>query len=187
MRVVSNSKRFLMKVIVFVLVLGCSIGVLPNIISVHNNVVITADAATVGQKNALDSAKSYLEYMSFSKKGLIDQLKFDGYTTKEANYAVKHCGANWTKQALKSAKNYLDTMAFSKKGLTDQLKFDGYTTKEANYGVKNCGANWKKQAVKSAKNYMSIMSFSKKELQNQLEFDGFTKSEAAYGVKNAYK
>lgn len=56
------------------------------------NQVVEIQAATVGEKNALSKAKSYLEMMAFSKKGLIEQLKFDGFTSKEAKYAAKKVG-----------------------------------------------------------------------------------------------
>lgn len=145
-----------------------------------------AQAATSGESNALSKAKEYLQTMSFSKKGLIKQLKFEGFSSKEAKYGAGKCGANWKKQAEAKAKSYLETMPFSKKGLVKQLKFDGFTAKEASYGVSKCGANWKEQAVKKAKSYLSTMSFSKQSLINQLKFDGFTDKEAKYGVKKAY-
>lgn len=135
MREVRISKRALMKIIVFVMVLGCSIGILPNTTSVLNKTVVTAEAATLGQKNALRAAKNYLSIMPFSKKGLIKQLKFEGYSEKEANYAAKHSSANWKKQAVKAAINYLNIMPFSKKDLIKQLEFDGYTKSEAKYGA----------------------------------------------------
>lgn len=145
-----------------------------------------AQAATMGESNSLSRAKSYLETMSFSKKGLIKQLKFEGYTAKEAKYGASKCGANWKNQAAAKAKSYLDTMPFSKKGLIKQLKFDGFTDSEAKYGVSKCGANWKEQAAKKAKSYLDTMSFSRQGLINQLKFDGFTDKEAKYGVKKSY-
>lgn len=98
--------------------------------------IVVQAKATFGQKNALKQAKRYLNTMAFSKKGLIKQLKYEGYTTKEANYAVKHCNANWKKQAVKKAKQYLFTMSFSKKRLISQLKYEGFTKKQAEYGAK---------------------------------------------------
>lgn len=100
---------------------------------------VTAQAATIGEKNALAKAKAYLDTMPFSKKGLIKQLKFDGFTAKESKYAANKCKANWKEQAAKKAKLYLETQAFSKAGLIKQLKFDGFTAKEAKYGVKKAG------------------------------------------------
>lgn len=95
--------------------------------------------STMGEKNALKSAKSYLNAMAFSYTGLIDQLKFDGYTDSEAKYAADYCGADWNEQATKSAKSYLDAMPFSKQGLIEQLEFDGFTHDQAIYGVSQ---NW---------------------------------------------
>lgn len=94
---------------------------------------------TTGEKNALKRAKEYLSIMAFSKKGVIDQLKFDGFTKKQATYGVEHCGANWKKQAAKKAKEYLDIMSFSKKGLIEQLEYDGFTHSQAVYGAKKNG------------------------------------------------
>lgn len=146
---------------------------------------VEVQAATVGENNALAKAKSYLGTMPFSKKGLIEQLKYEGFTAKEAKYGASKCGANWKKQAEAKAKSYLSTMPFSKKGLIDQLKYDGFTAKEAKHGVSKCGANWKEQAAKKAKSYLNTMSFSKQGLIDQLKYDGFTDKEAKYGVKKA--
>ncbi len=147
--------------------------------------VVYAKGVTLGQRNALRTARNYLRTMPFSQKGLVKQLKYEGYSSKEARYGAGHCKANWKKQALKSAKNYLGTMAFSRKGLIKQLKYEGFTASQANYGVAHCGANWKKQAAKSAKNYLKTMSFSKSGLINQLMYEGFTRAQANYGVKKA--
>lgn len=141
------------------------------------------NSATVGEKNALRSAKSYLSFSAFSYKGLIRQLEFEGYTTAEATYGADHCGADWMEQALKSAKNYLDFSAFSHDGLCEQLEFEGFTSEEAKYGADNCGADWNEQAAKSAKNYLDLMGFSRSGLIEQLEFEGFTHEQAVYGVE----
>lgn len=145
-----------------------------------------AKGVTSGQQNALQQAKNYLSIYAFSKNGLIKQLKYEGYSSSEAKYAVKHCGANWKAQAVQKALDYLDTTAFSKSGLIKQLKYEGFTAKQAKYGVSLCGANWKKQAVKKAKEYLNYMSFSKSRLISQLEYEGFTKEQAKYAVKKAY-
>lgn len=90
---------------------------------------------TKGDEQALRMAKEYLDCMAFSKSGLIEQLEYEGFSHKEATYAVEHCGANWKKQAVKMAKEYLDCMAFSKSGLIEQLEYEGFTHEEAVYGV----------------------------------------------------
>ena len=92
-------------------------------------------AETKGEKNALASAKAYLNFMNFSYKGLCDQLSYEGFTSSECKYAADNCGADWYEQAAGSAKAYLSFMAFSKQGLIDQLVYEGYTKQEAEYGA----------------------------------------------------
>lgn len=99
----------------------------------------STSTTTLGERNALRSAKNYLRTMPFSYKGLIKQLEFEGYSTAEATYAADNCGANWNEQAAKSAKNYLDIMAFSKKELIEQLEFEGFTHAQAVYGAEANG------------------------------------------------
>lgn len=43
---------------------------------------------TSGQRNARGSAQSYLEYSSFSRDGLIDQLEYEGFTYEQAEYGA---------------------------------------------------------------------------------------------------
>lgn len=94
---------------------------------------------TVSQENALGSADDYLAYQAFSKKGLIEQLEFEGYSTKDATFAVNNVQVNWNEQAAKAAENYLDFQNFSRSGLIEQLEFEGYTTKQATYGADSVG------------------------------------------------
>lgn len=94
---------------------------------------------TVNQENAVGSAENYLNMTPFSKSGLIDQLKFEEYSQKDATFAVNRLNVNWNKQAAKSAENYLDMSSFSRSGLIDQLKFEGYTQEQAEFGVNQTG------------------------------------------------
>lgn len=146
--------------------------------------VTTKDNATIGQKNALASAKSYLEFTSFSYQGLIEQLEFENYTHDEAVYGAENCGADWNEQALLNAKSYLETSAFSYNGLIEQLEYEKYTNAEAVYGVDNCGADWNEQAAKCAQSYLEFSSFSRQELIDQLVYEGFTQEQAEYGVSS---
>ena len=94
-----------------------------------------SQSVTSGQRNALEAAHNYLDFMPFSYTGLVEQLEFEGYTNAEATYAADNCGANWYEQAVRAAENYLDFMAFSRSGLIEQLEFEGYTHDQAVYGV----------------------------------------------------
>lgn len=96
----------------------------------------TPKPVSAGCLNALDAAESYLDYDAFSKKGLIKQLKFEGYSSKEAKYAVNHVDVSWKEQAVKMAESYMDYSSFSKSGLIKQLRYEGFTKKQAEYGVK---------------------------------------------------
>ena len=95
--------------------------------------------ATMGEKNALSKAKSYLRYSAFSYKGLIKQLEFEGFTNKEAKYGTDNSGADWNEQAKLKAESYLKYSAFSRQGLIDQLLFEGFTQSQAEYGVNAVG------------------------------------------------
>ena len=90
---------------------------------------------TVSQANALKAAKTYLNFTAFSKKGLIEQLEFDGYEKADCVYASDAIKADWNAQAAKAGETYLSITAFSKNGLIEQLEFDGYTKEQARYGA----------------------------------------------------
>ena len=77
--------------------------------------------------------------MAFSYSGLIEQLKYEGYSDSEAKYAADHCGADWKEQAVKAAKQYLDIMSFSRQSLIEQLEFEGYTYDQASYAATQNG------------------------------------------------
>ena len=47
---------------------------------------------TVAQQNAREAAENYLSFSAFSRKGLIEQLKFEGYTQAQAEYGVRQVG-----------------------------------------------------------------------------------------------
>lgn len=94
---------------------------------------------TAGQANALGKAEDYIDVMAFSQQGLVDQLKFDGFSTADATYGAKHVGADWNEQAARKAKEYLAVMSFSRAGLIDQLEFDGFTAAQAKHGAEAAG------------------------------------------------
>jgi hypothetical protein len=94
---------------------------------------------SVAQRNARGKAASYLRYSAFSRSGLIDQLKYEGFSTKLATYGVDKQHANWNTQAAKKAKQYLKYSFFSRSGLIDQLEYEGFTTAQAKYGVTKAG------------------------------------------------
>lgn len=99
----------------------------------------TEPELTAAQENAVGKAEDYLDLTSFSRTGLIKQLKFDGFSKKDATFAVEYISPNWKKQAAEKAQEYLDLTSFSRAGLIKQLKFDGFSDKQATYGVNQTG------------------------------------------------
>lgn len=94
---------------------------------------------TVAQSNAVRKAESYLDYSAFSRKGLIDQLEYNGFSTADATYGATHAGADWMEQAAKKAQSYLEFTAFSRQGLIDQLEYNGFTSAQARHGATKVG------------------------------------------------
>ncbi|MCV0403791.1 MAG: Ltp family lipoprotein [Chloroflexi bacterium] len=90
---------------------------------------------TNGQRNAIESAESYLAFSAFSESGLVDQLEFEGYSTADATFAVGSLDVDWNEQAAKSAAAYLEFSSFSLPGLIEQLEFEGFTAQQATYGA----------------------------------------------------
>ena len=84
-------------------------------------------------------AQSYIAYTGFSKSGLIEQLKFEGFDNADATYAVEKIDVDWKEQAVIMAENYLDYSAFSKSGLIEQLKFEGFNEELATYAANEVG------------------------------------------------
>ena len=96
----------------------------------------SAHATTANRTQAVRAARQYLQVAPFSLKGLVKQLKFDGYSTGDATYGASHAGANWMQQAVRAAKAYLKISAFSFSGMVQQLEFDGYTHAQAVHGAR---------------------------------------------------
>lgn len=94
---------------------------------------------TMSQQNALREAQDYLNYTAFSRKGLIEQLEFGGYSNADATFAVDSVNADWNQQAAIMAQDYLDYTSFSRQGLVDQLVFSGFTKEQAEHGVTQVG------------------------------------------------
>lgn len=96
-------------------------------------------AMTASQEQAVGTAEDYLNGQSFSRKGLIEQLGYEGFSVKDATYGVDHVTVNWSMQAVGVAKNYLNGQHFSRSGLIEQLEYEGFTHKQAVYGVTKAG------------------------------------------------
>jgi hypothetical protein len=94
---------------------------------------------TVSQKNAVQSAKDYLDLMGFSRQGLIDQLEYEGFPNEDAVYGADNSNADWMKEAEESAESYMDISPFSRQGLIDQLLYEGFSSEQAEHGADYVG------------------------------------------------
>ena len=95
------------------------------------------DSVPFEYKQAKEKAKDYMSFTSFSKKGLKEQLEFEGFSAEAAEWAVENYNADWNSQACAKARDYLDYTSFSKEGLKEQLLYEGFTEEEAQYAVDN--------------------------------------------------
>lgn len=141
-------------------------------------------AMTLGQENALRSAKEYLQMSGFSRTGLIDQLKHEGFSADEARIAVEAADPDWVDQAINSAKSYISSGSFSRRSLIEQLSHDGFADHEAIAGVDAVNADWNLQAARSAAAYLATSSFSRQGLFEQLEHEGFTPNQIDFGLSD---
>jgi Host cell surface-exposed lipoprotein len=91
------------------------------------------------QQNAVRAAREHLNVEAYSRKGLIDQLVYENYSTEDATYGVDSLNVDWNQQAAKAAKEHLAIEAYSSGGLIDQLVYEGFTSAQAEYGVAAAG------------------------------------------------
>lgn len=96
-------------------------------------------AITAEQASAREIAVNYLDYSAFSRKGLINQLKYEGFSKADSTFAVDSLNINWNNEAARKAQEYLNFKSFSRSGLISQLVFEGFSKAQATYGVKKVG------------------------------------------------
>ena len=86
-------------------------------------------------ENAIESAEAYSNIFAYSKKKLIEQLKYEGFSEDIAECAAKSINANWKENCVRSAYSYLDLFSFSKEELIHQLDYDKFTPEEIDYAM----------------------------------------------------
>ena len=115
-------------------------------VSADGEPVAEAPRLTGPQRNAVRSARSYLEMTGFSRAGLIEQLSSEygeQYSVEDATIAVDSLDVDWNENAARSAAQYLEMSGFSCAGLIEQLSSsagDKYTEEQARYGAERAGA-----------------------------------------------
>lgn len=93
------------------------------------------------QQSAVDKAGQYLDgEPGFSRGSLIEQLKYEGFSTQVATFAVDHITVNWNQQAVAKAKAYMKQEGgFSRASLIQQLEYEKFTPAQANYAANQVG------------------------------------------------
>lgn len=86
-------------------------------------------------ENAIESAEAYSNVFAYSKKELIEQLKYEGFSEDIAECAAKSINANWKENCVRSAYSYLEIISYSKKELIEQLDYVGFTPEEIDYAI----------------------------------------------------
>ena len=86
-------------------------------------------------ENAIESAEAYNKIFAYSKKGLIENLKYEGFSEEIAECAVKSINANWKENCVRSAHSYLEIISYSKEELIHQLDYVGFTAEEIDYAM----------------------------------------------------
>ena len=86
-------------------------------------------------ENAIESAEAYSNIFAYSKKGLIENLKYDGFSEDIAECAAKSINANWKENCVRSAHSYLEIISYSKEELIHQLDYVGFTAEEIDYAM----------------------------------------------------
>jgi hypothetical protein len=95
----------------------------------------------------MDAAQNYLDLgTGFSKEGLLKQLTSsygNGFSEKDAEFAVSYLKPDWNAQAVEAAKGYMNlNTGFSRASLIQQLTSSygsGFTEAQAEYAADKVG------------------------------------------------
>lgn len=110
-----------------------------------------ANAYSYVEKQAIGTATDYLHMSGFSKTGLIEQVKYEGFSTTNATLGAtvaarrtaRHQGITvrlvWKHEAYQAAKGYAEISHFSRSGMIQQLEYEGFTHKQAAYAANRLG------------------------------------------------
>ncbi|MBR1417263.1 MAG: Ltp family lipoprotein [Bacilli bacterium] len=145
----------------------------------------TISAKTVSlakaKKSAVKKAKELVSGdFGYSKKSLISELQYYGYSKKAATYGAENAGINYKKEALKYAKNNITSEKFVKQ----YLESSGFTKKEINYAMKNANIDYNANARVYDRYDLENYGISKNNLTNNLNNALFTSKQVKNATKN---
>ena len=93
----------------------------------------------VSQEDATIMAKDYLEFMPFSRDGLIEQLEYEGVNTKDATQAVDQLNVDWREQAVGLAELFQEDSPSSREEMIELLEWEDFSNEDAIYAVDKIG------------------------------------------------
>ena len=99
----------------------------------------TNEIKEFNQETAVERAKFHTKYNSYSQKGLVKMLVYEGFSDEDAEYGAANCGADWNKEAVEDAESYLNYKSYTRQELYDQLKYEGYTEGQILYALAKAG------------------------------------------------
>lgn len=99
----------------------------------------TNEITEFNKDTAVERAKFHTKYNSYSQKGLVKMLVFEGFSEEDAEYGAANCGADWNQEAVEDAESYLRSKNYTRKELYDQLKYEGYTEGQILYALAKAG------------------------------------------------
>ena len=99
----------------------------------------TGEIKEFNQETAVERAKFHTKYNSYSQKGLVKMLVFEGFSEEDAEYGAANCEADWNQEAVEDAESYLKYKSYTRQELYDQLKYEGYTEGQILYALSKAG------------------------------------------------
>jgi SOS response regulatory protein OraA/RecX len=90
---------------------------------------------SIDQEMAVDAARSSLDSLGVSRRGLVQQLVEAGYSTEVAEFAVDRVDGHWKNEAATAANRHLNTGSFTSSELRNQLSFEGFTEPQIDYAL----------------------------------------------------
>ena len=133
---------------------------------------------TKAQKEAVELAEKMFKHLPYSRTGLIDFLKYDGFTYEDAVYGADNINAHWVDNISAYWDEYLKTNDREASDTSKEETENEYsdTSKTETMAQKN--------VVKAAKNWLDYKPFSREKLIDRLKTDGFIDEDAIYGADN---
>lgn len=130
----------------------------------------------------VDEAQLLVDDWNLSQSKLVEELKKDGHSHADAEFAAKEVRADWNLEASGAAEDALNYSAFSEQGLIEFLEFGGFTQEQAEFAVGQQTVDWHKQAAILASSYLDVGIDTKRAMIDQLLYEGFSRDEAEFGA-----